>query len=132
MPDQTIGTERMVSHLFLKLYYVPDLDFLEQTSFHLQPSIKTYKKQFDRDLRHIKLILAHERQDMPVKEWLQLVDETKQSILDFPEDFFCRELPEPALYRAAIEKVFAGFLEDQRLLALQTSKGFRIPNEKKP
>jgi hypothetical protein len=97
----------------------------------LEPSIKTYKKQFDRDLRHIKLILAHERHNMPVKEWLRLVDETKESILNFPEDYFCRELPATPLYRAAIEKVFLGFLEDQRLLALQTSKGFRIPNEKK-
>lgn len=97
----------------------------------MEPSIKTYKKKFDRDLRHIKIILAHERHNMPVKEWLRLVHETKESILDFPEDFFCKELPGMPLYRAAIEKVFQGFLEDQRLLALQTSKGFRIPTEKK-
>jgi hypothetical protein len=95
----------------------------------LEPSLKTYKKKFDRELRHIKIILAHERHNMPVKEWLHLVYETKASILDSPDEFFCCDLPLPSSFRSAIEKVFDGFLEDQRLLALQTSRTFRIPGK---
>ena len=101
-----------------------------QKQFFLEASIKTYKKKFDRDLRHIKIVLANERHRMQVKEWLRLVRESKESVLNHPEDFFCMELPPAPLYCAAIEKVFQGFLEDQRLLALQTSKGFRIPTDK--
>jgi hypothetical protein len=59
------------------------------------------------------------------------MQETKESILKFPEDFFCTELPASPLFPDAIEKVFDGFLEDQRFLALQTSKGLRIPTGKK-
>jgi hypothetical protein len=121
----------IVSHLFFKLYCFPGPYFFGTNQGLLEPSIQTYKKKFDRDLRHIKIILAHERHAMPVKEWLRLVHETKESILNFPEEFFCSELPARDLYSAAIEKVFAGFLEDQRLLAMQTSKGFKIPTEKK-
>jgi len=96
----------------------------------LEPGIKTLKRRFDRDLRHIKIILTHARHDLSVKEWLSLVQETKESILNYPEDYFCTELPPRSLLAEAIEKVFDGFLEDQRLLALQTSKGFKIPRPK--
>lgn len=92
----------------------------------LELRIKTYKRKLDRDLRHIKLILAHERRNMPVAEWLKLVDDTKQSIIDNPQDFLPGGVPPGLLFHAAIEKVFDGFLEDQRLLALQTSPGFKI------
>ncbi len=96
----------------------------------LDPTIKTYKKRFDRDLRHIKLILAQERRKLPVKEWLVLVEDTKQSILNCPRDFFCRDVPPEPVFSTALEKVFDAFLEDQRLLALQTSKGFRKPHSR--
>ncbi|MGC1243697.1 MAG: hypothetical protein WA874_19030 [Chryseosolibacter sp.] len=93
----------------------------------MEPSIKTYKKQFDRDLRHVKIILSQRRRDMAIQEWLRLVQETKESILTHPEEYFCSPLPSAEPFCQAVEKVFAGFLEDQRLLALQTSKGFKIP-----
>ena len=93
----------------------------------LDPIIKKHKKQFDRDLRHIKLILAQARRTLTVDEWLSLVEETRQSILSCREDFFCHDLPADPLFSSAIEKVFDTFLEGQRLLALQTSKAFRRP-----
>ncbi|HEX8040497.1 MAG TPA: hypothetical protein VF490_15165 [Chryseosolibacter sp.] len=89
--------------------------------------MKRYKREFDRDLRHIKLILAQERHKLPVSEWLHLVQETKECILRHPREFFCHELPPEPLVSTVLEKVFDRFLEDQRLLALQTSKGFRKP-----
>ncbi len=82
---------------------------------------------FDKELKHVKQILAHQRHHLEIKDWLQLVYETKQSIIESPEDFLCMELPPKAILFSSIEKVFEGFLQDQRLLAAQTSKGFRMP-----
>lgn len=101
--------------------------FEGKTDLVLDAIAKKYKRAFDRDLRHIKLILAQERHKLPVSEWLRLVQETKECILRQPDEFFCRDLPAEPVLSAALEKVFDRFLEDQRLLALQTSKGFRKP-----
>lgn len=94
--------------------------------YFVEPSVKTYKRRFDRELIHIKLILTRERIRLPVAEWLQLVAETQQSILDAPEEYFCEELPAEAIFNTAIEQVFAGFLEDQRIRAVQTARPFKI------
>jgi hypothetical protein len=90
----------------------------------LELSVKTYKRKLDRELRHIKLILAHQRHHLPAAEWRRLVEETKASILNCPQDFFCIEIPSRNLFSDAIEKVFDGFLEDQRLLSMQSHKTF--------
>lgn len=92
----------------------------------VKPGVKTYKRRFDRELKHIKLILTRERIRLPVDEWLQLVAETRQSILDAPEEYFCEELPAEAVFCTAIEQVFAGFLEDQRIRAVQTGRPFKV------
>ncbi|HEU5147825.1 MAG TPA: hypothetical protein VFT90_13960 [Chryseosolibacter sp.] len=96
------------------------------------PSIRRYKRRFDRDLRHIKLILTSERITLPVDEWLELVEQTKQSILNTPKEYFGQELPPKSILVAAIELVFTGFLEDQHLRAVQTGRPFRLrrPNAK--
>ena len=90
----------------------------------LEPSVKIYKRKFDRELRHIKLILANKRHELNINEWLDLVQETKQSIINSPNEFFCMELPSETIFHAALEKVFEGFLADQRLLAIQTPRPF--------
>ena len=88
----------------------------------LEPSINAQKRKFDRELRHIKLILAHNRHHLNINEWLELVQQTKHSILNNPGDFFCMALPSGPVFHAAIEKVFECFLQDQRLLAIQTPR----------
>jgi len=94
--------------------------------YFLEPSVKTYKRRFDRELKHIKLILTRERVRLPVDEWLELVEQTRQSILASPTEYFCEELPAEAIFNTAIEQVFAGFLEDQRIRAVQTARPFKI------
>lgn len=89
--------------------------------------VKLHKRRFDRELRHIKIILAHERQRIPIVDWLHLVEATKRCILDAPEDFFCGELPPKPVISAVVQKVFEGFLEDQRLLSLQKSNIWWTP-----
>jgi hypothetical protein len=90
----------------------------------LEVSLKTYKRKLDRELRHIKLILAHRRHDLPPGEWRRLVQEAKESILNAPQDFLCIEIPPAKIFPEAIEKVFEGFIEDQRLLSIQRPKTF--------
>lgn len=97
---------------------------------YLEPSVRTYKRRFDRELKHIKLILTRERLRLPVDEWLDLVENTRQSILDRPQDYVCGELPPASTLTTVIEQVFAGFLEDQRLRAVQTGRPFRIPGQR--
>jgi hypothetical protein len=93
----------------------------------LTPSAKTYKRKFDRELRHVKLILTHERRRMPVTEWLDLVQQIKECISRNPESFFGDELPADSLVQEALDHVFSGFLEDQKLLANQISMTHKIP-----
>ena len=93
----------------------------------LEISVKVYKRELDRELRHIKLILAHERHSMPAAEWRQLVQQTKESILKAPQDFLCKDLPSRTLFFKSLEKVFEGFIEDQRLLSIQSQKTFVKP-----
>ena len=62
--------------------------------------------------------------DLPRADWRRLVQETKDSILNAPEEFFCQELPVGSTFCEAIEKVFDGFMEDQRRLANQGRKPF--------
>lgn len=97
---------------------------------YLKPTVRTYKRRFDRELKHIKLTLTRERLRLPVNEWLELVENTRQSILSRPQDYICGELPPPTILANVIEQVFAGFLEDQRLRAVQTGRPFRIPDKR--
>ena len=98
--------------------------FEQNTMAISQGDVKTYKRRFDRELRHLKVILAHERHRIPTEEWRRLVRATKASIIESPEEFFCTELPPQLVFLAVIEKVFDGFLEDQRLLSIQKSNVF--------
>lgn len=104
-------------------FFLPDFTFKER----LEPSVKNYKRKYDRELKHVKIILSQERRRMPVNEWLQFVQKTKDCILSAPDSFFGNELPVQSVLSEAIDKVFECFLEDQRLLANQTPKRFKIP-----
>lgn len=96
----------------------------------MEESIKTLKRKYDRELKHIKVILTNKRLQLPLSEWKLLVLQTKESIVGFPEDFFCCDLPPAPVFRAAIEKVFEGFLEDQRLREVQTSFHLKYRGDK--
>ena len=87
----------------------------------MQLNAKSYKRKLDRELRHVKLILAQLRPDLTAGDWVRLVGETKEAILTWPQEFLCSELPPERVFAEALERVFEGFVEDQRLLAGQTS-----------
>lgn len=77
-------------------------------------NINGYKRKFDRELRHVKLILMNQKRIMSSREWMELITYTKRNIINSPGNFF-REIPEDKILKAAVEKVFEGFLEDVRI-----------------
>jgi hypothetical protein len=84
--------------------------------------VKSYKRKFDRALRHVKVSLIHKKDEMPPSEWEVLVSKTILSVLNNPEEFFCFELPAPELTTAAIVQVFEGFRQDQKVRAIQSNQ----------
>jgi hypothetical protein len=87
----------------------------------MENKIKAYKRKFDRELKHVKLILMQNKDVMPRARWLQFVHLTKKSIEKHPADFF-HDVPEKKILTAALSRVFESFMEDQKIRDVQ--KGF--------
>jgi hypothetical protein len=77
-------------------------------------SINAYKRKFDRELRHVKVILMAQKNQMTKAAWIRFVMATRKSILINPETYF-RSIPEKEIFIQAIDKVFKGFLDDQKI-----------------
>ena len=94
-------------------------------SIVMENKVKAYKRKFDRELKHVKLILMKSKENMPREQWLQFVHLTKKSIEKHPADFF-HNIPEKKILVAALNMVFESFLEDQKIRDVQ--KGFNGRN----
>jgi hypothetical protein len=81
--------------------------------------VKAYKRKFDSSLRHIKLILTNYRKSLSLKEWHNLVNDTKNSVMKYPHDYLGPKLPDKNITRLAIIEVFEGFLKDQHVREVQ-------------
>jgi hypothetical protein len=80
--------------------------------------VKEYKKIYDRELRHLKVMMMAKKNTMQKTAWLNFVSSTKESILKNPENFV-RSIPDQKLFSDAIEQVFQGFLDDQKIREVQ-------------
>ena len=77
--------------------------------------INGYKRKYDRQLRHVKLILMSNKNQIPTEEWIRLVYATKKSVINHPEQYLDGEIPDRKILILSIERVFKGFLEDQKI-----------------
>ncbi len=77
-------------------------------------SVNTYKRKFDRELRHIKVILMSQKHTMTRHAWIRFVFATKKSIVANPENYF-KSIPDKEIFNKALDKVFQGFLDDQKI-----------------
>jgi hypothetical protein len=77
--------------------------------------INSYKRKLDKQLRHLKIELLTKRQELPSDQWLRLIYATKRSVLENPGQYVTGELPERFVLIPAIDRVFKGFLEDQKI-----------------
>lgn len=59
---------------------------------------------------------------MSRQQWINFINETKSAILEEPEAFFSFELPSKKILVAAIELVFEGFFQDQKIRDTQRSR----------
>lgn len=77
--------------------------------------INGYKRKYDRQLRHVKLILMTSKTQIPMEEWIRLVYATKKSVINHPEQYLEGEIPDRKILIQSIERVFKGFFEDQKI-----------------
>lgn len=77
-------------------------------------SVNVYKRKFDRELRHVKVILMAQKNSMTKHAWIRFVFATKKSIMANPENYF-KSIPDQKTFSEAIDKVFQGFLDDQKI-----------------
>ncbi|HEY0742098.1 MAG TPA: hypothetical protein VGD40_11580 [Chryseosolibacter sp.] len=77
-------------------------------------SVNAYKRKFDRELRHVKVILMAQKNAMTKHAWIRFVFATKKSITANPENYF-KSIPDKEIFQQAIDKVFQGFLDDQKI-----------------
>lgn len=77
-------------------------------------NINLYKRKLDRELRHVKVILMRQKSSMVRHEWIRFVMATKRSIQADAENFL-RSVPDPEIRKSAIDRVFQGFLDDQKI-----------------
>jgi len=82
-------------------------------------TLKMYKRKFDMQLRHIKLILVSSRKTMPHSLWLNFFYDVKSCIARYPDHFICCALPEKKITRQVIDLVFEGFLKDIHIRQVQ-------------
>jgi hypothetical protein len=89
-------------------------DYFRSMSVEPNFTINAYKRKFDRELRDIKVMMMSHKNSMTKHAWIRLVMATKKSIMANPENFF-RNVPEPHILKEALDKVFQGFLDDQKI-----------------
>lgn len=77
-------------------------------------TVQFYKRKFDRELRHVKAALMLKKGAMTKPMWVRYVMATKKNILTNPSSFL-RSVPEEKILKSAIDKVFQGFMEDQKI-----------------
>ena len=92
----------------------------------MDKNVKSSKRRFDAQLRHVKVILLNLKKTLPEDQWLTVFHETKKCILNHPADFLGDGLPDMQVTEQAIDKVFDGFLSDMHIRNVQA---FRTINE---
>jgi hypothetical protein len=70
------------------------------------PEITRFKLKFNYELEPIKDMLLHRREDMPMHEWLNFVEQTRQSILNNPDQFLEKGLPARDILEIVINRIF--------------------------
>jgi hypothetical protein len=78
-------------------------------------TVSAYKRKFDKDLRHVKVMMMSKKNTMTKHAWIRFVMTTKKTIIAHPENYFRSTPPKPDIFKQAIDEVFQGFLNDQKI-----------------
>ena len=72
--------------------------------------IASFKRKFNNQLEPIKVMLVHLKEGMSSEEWINVVVNTKQSILNHPDQYLGSGLPNKVVIEFVIQKIFEDFL----------------------
>ena len=78
----------------------------------MDPEIELYKKQFDMTLEPFKAMLTERKQTLAYQDWRALVERTTSSILNNPDQYLGRELPEQESLNVIVKNIFKEFLSN--------------------
>jgi hypothetical protein len=73
----------------------------------------SYEVQFNKWLDPFKAMLAQKKKRMQPNEWLEMVERTKNSIIQNPEQYLGRDLPVSTVIHETVTIIFADFLQKQ-------------------
>ena len=76
------------------------------------------KRKINNQLNPIKVMLVNRKKDMSNEEWLNLVSNTKKSILDHPGQYIDEDLDENLQIEIVIDQIFEEFIKDQTRFVL--------------
>jgi hypothetical protein len=71
------------------------------------------KRKINNQLNPIKVMLMNRKQNMSKEDWLNLVTNTRRSILDHPSQYIYKDWDENLPIEIVIDQIFDEFLKDQ-------------------
>jgi hypothetical protein len=72
--------------------------------------IARFKQKFNYELKPIKDMLLHRKEEMSTDQWMDFVEQTRQSILNNPDQFLEKVLPKKDILELIVNKIFEEFL----------------------
>lgn len=82
----------------------------------IQNNLEIYKNTFRFTLEPILQLLEHKRTLLHFLEWIQFVESTKSRIINNPEQYLGKNLPDQAIITQCIEMIFDEMVEEQGIL----------------
>jgi hypothetical protein len=79
----------------------------------MEEFLKTYKRKFNNTLSPIKAMLVSRRGTLPKAEWLSFVERTKESVINQPDQYLGRDLPDKIAVGLLVRAIFEEFLEEE-------------------
>ncbi len=81
----------------------------------MNPDLKIHTLRFNRALEPFKVMLVNRRAELSSQDWFHLVNRTKEGILNQPDQYLGKELPDAETLSIAVDKIFSDFLKVQKV-----------------
>ena len=72
--------------------------------------ITEFKMKFNRSLEPIKVMLINRKEKLGQEDWLRFVELTKSSVIQNPDQYLGRELPQHEILTMIVQGIFDDFL----------------------
>jgi hypothetical protein len=82
----------------------------------IQNNLEVYKNTCRVTIDPIVQMLEHKRTVLNFSQWIQFVESTKSRIINNPEQYLGKNLPDREIIVKSIEMIFEEIVEDQNIL----------------